>query len=496
MNQKREERVGKSFVKLIKRFKSGLKSTARDSIDLCALKVLGRVCKKFKMATAEGDFVHQCIEQIGFGTFQFLSLSIVFMRAFTFGSMTSVVAIVQPFLRCQMQLTAFEASWIITAENFARIFSSVFIGKTSDIYGRRRTIILSTFMHVFAAVLNSLSSSLTMIVVTRAAIGIAYPSRAATFAYALETLPASKRKYLSLARGFTISGSLFGMFVGITTLQYLNWRWFILLAEGVPSIMTFILACCLTESARFLQEKGRHQEAISVLENIALMNGKDPEIVRCLYNSTVEVSKEDEEVSLSRLEILHRVLVICVFFYTAAVLGTVVNYGSMQFADNPNLISCGDCAHQLKYGYRWAYEISSFLAIFWTIFLLIKCERIVAIRWSFVISIPSLIPFYWNIEQWTLLVSLSLCTLLSSPLLLVGSIYEGELLPTKYRSLGMGVATSVGYFGMTCGGFLSAYVYHESRYICFGAIHIMLLAAAAVSFSVSWKTKDKALKDK
>ena len=59
----------------------------------------------------------------------------------------------------------------------------------------------------------------------------------------------------------------------------------------------------------------------------------------------------------------------------------------------------------------------------------------------------------------------------------------------------MGLATSVGYFGLTCGGFLALYVYHENRCICFGALNVVVLVAAAVAFSVSWKTKGVALKD-
>ena len=118
------------------------------------------------------NFVHNCIEEIGFGKFQILVLAMLFTKLFTFASMISLVAIIQPYLRCQLNLPSFQASWIITAESLAPIFSSPCIGRISDLYGRRRTVFTLSIMHVVTSILNSLSSSLTMIVISRTAVGI------------------------------------------------------------------------------------------------------------------------------------------------------------------------------------------------------------------------------------------------------------------------------------------------------------------------------------
>ena len=124
-----------------------------------------------------------------------------------------------------------------------------------------------------------------------------------------------------------------------------------------------------------------------------------------------------------------------------------------------------------------------------------KCERIVAIRTLLSLLCLILIPFYWYLEGWTLILVVICLSFLSSPYFLVATVYEGELFPTTYRSFGMGIASSFVNFGMMCGGFLSSYVYHESRYTCFGILHTVCVMATITAFFVPWKTKEKALKD-
>ena len=123
-----------------------------------------------------------------------------------------MVVILQPLLRCLMHFTTFQATWIITADSIARVISSVCLGKFSDSYGRRRVILLPFALHLVMSVLSGLSSSLTMIIITRTAVGLATSSRSAVAVYNFEVLPVSKRKYtpllkISLARVCVWHGS-------------------------------------------------------------------------------------------------------------------------------------------------------------------------------------------------------------------------------------------------------------------------------------------------
>ena len=267
------------------------------------------------------------------------------------------------------------------------------------------------------------------------------------------------------------------------------------MAETVPGLMCVILAYFLPESPRFLQGKGRHQEAMEVLEQIAMTNGKDPDIVRRIYHPTGETSLQDEDEALSILQVLQRVTVAAIFLFSGATIIAAIDFGTMQFGENAGLQSCGSCLSHLVYKYRLSAAAAGFVSLGVSVFLLQRCTRIVAIRLLTCLLVLSIIPFYWDLESWILIVAVFVVILIDAPFCLISTVYEGELIPTKYRSLGMGLATSVGYFGLTCGGFLALYVYHENRYVCFGVLNLVTLVAAAVAFSVSWKTKDIALKD-
>ena len=444
------------------------------------------------------NFVHHCIEKIGFGNFQILALAIIFTRVFTFSSMTSLVAILEPYLRCQMSLTTFQASWIVTAELFARIFSSGCIGRISDLYGRQRALFFFYTMHVIAAILNSLATGLTMIVITRAAIGLFSPCRAATIAYVMEALPMSKRHYMSLYRLFNTLGALFSLAVGVVSLRFLNWRWFVFIAEVVPSIMCSVLAYLVPESPRFLYSISKHDEAVAVLEKIAIMNGKDPALVRDLDEmaSDVVVEERDQDTTVPGMEIIQRILVMSLFMYTGALVMYTINYGTMQFGENAEITACGDCAHQLSYNYRIAMVVAVGFSAIIAWILTAKCERIIAIRNSLIILSLVLIPYYWYIEGWALTLVVIFLSFVISPYVIVATVYENELLPTCYRSLGVGVVTSFFNFGVMCGGFLSSYVYHENRYICFGVLHVVCVIAIITACFVPWETKDKALQDR
>ena len=204
---------------------------------------------------------------------------------------------------------------------------------------------------------------------------------------------------------------------------------------------------------------------------------------------------EEEERALSTLEVYQRIFFTCLFSYVDAVVGNAVSYGTRQFGDNAMIKSCGNCAHQLTYRYRLAYEIASAFSVFVTILLMMKCERIKAIRGLFVLLVPSLVPFYFDTSQWGLIMTFVIFSLLYSSLPIVILTYLNELLPTKCRPLAIGSSTSFGYFSSSCAGFLSLYICHENSFLCFGILHFLVLISVAVTFSVPWKTKGKALKD-
>ena len=446
------------------------------------------------------DFTHEWIEQIGFGKFHILVLGVQFTRTFTIGSALSLMTILSPFLRCEMKLTNFQASWIITAVPLTRVFSSFCIGKFADKFGRRNTMVLCFTLHAIFSLQNALSSSLVMIIITRIAIGIFSPVRAATLAYTLEVLPATKRSLISLVKIFYIMGSIFGMVVGILTLRHLNWHWFVVIAEFLPAAASAFLASLLPESPRFLSTNNRQDEAVAVLKDIAKMNGKDPDVLAseispCLHEYHEAKQANKKEKSKTNWNLVKRVIVVSLLSLVASTIGSTLYVGTMQFGENAKVNFCGDCASQLKYKYRWAMEFSIGLSFILTAILIAKCKRIIGIRTMLVLIGINLIPLYWDLKNWSLISTMVFMIIMLSSFTVFVIVYEAELIPTKYRSFSLGITGSSTHFGSFVGSFLALYFYHENIYICFGVLHFGVLVAIIIAFSISWETKDKALED-
>ena len=222
-----------------------------------------------------GDFVHKCMEAIGFGKFHVLMLMSLGLRCFVRGSSNSMLSILQPYLRCQIKLSMFAASWIGTVLAIGRLLGAIPIGRMADRYGRRRSMLCLFSLHVVLSLLNALSSSYTMILITRASTGFVFEAVMLVYTYGMELLPIKKRNYLAVIDGFYGFGFLFAIVSAMGILGTVNWRWYVVVNETIPIAICTLLVANLPESPRYIFSQGHIQRAVKCLEKIAVINGVD-----------------------------------------------------------------------------------------------------------------------------------------------------------------------------------------------------------------------------
>eukprot|EP00112_Aurelia_sp_Birch-Aquarium-sp1_P008610 Seg1953.3 transcript_id=Seg1953.3/GoldUCD/mRNA.D3Y31 product="Synaptic vesicle 2-related protein" protein_id=Seg1953.3/GoldUCD/D3Y31 len=237
-----------------------------------------------------GDFVHKCIEAIGFGKFHVLMLMSLGFRCFVRGSSNCMLAILQPYLRCHLKLSIFTASWLGTTLAIGRLLGAIPIGRMADKFGRRRSMLCLFSLHILLSLLNALSSSYTMILITRASIGLVFEAVMLVYTYGMELLPIKKRNYLAVIDGFQGLGTLFAIFSAVGMLEIVNWRWYVVVTETIPIAICTLLVVFLPESPRYLYSHGYEQEAVKSLEKIAAINGVDLHKIL----SEANISLEDE----------------------------------------------------------------------------------------------------------------------------------------------------------------------------------------------------------
>ena len=220
-----------------------------------------------------GNFIHKCMEAIGFGKFHVLMLMSLGLRCFVRGSSNCMLSILQPYLRCHMKLSVFTASWLGPVLAIGRLLGAIMIGKMADKFGRRRSMLCLFSLHMVLSLLNALSSSYTMILITRGSVGLAFDAVMLVYTYGMELLPIKKRNYLAVIDGFYGLGVLFAIFSAMGILGTVDWRWYMVVVETIPMALCVLLVAILPESPRHLLSQGHIQEAVKSLEKIAAING-------------------------------------------------------------------------------------------------------------------------------------------------------------------------------------------------------------------------------
>ena len=449
----------------------------------------------------DGFDINQRLERIGFGKFNIIALFIVGLRDLSSASSVSIVAIIEPYLRCHWNLTYMTAAWLVLPEALTNIAGSIFIGKLSDRYGRRKTMMLTFILNSYLTLLYSLSSSLLLMAIIRGFIGLVSSSNMIAFTYAMEVLPLSKRKYMSLFKISYFVGNGLGILVGMVSLMYLTWRWAIVLAETIPIALTAVFTFYLPESPRYLIAAGKFDEAEESLQIIAEMNGIEYGYISVPGESPgagdvgqYDKKEQESEEQTSKLEIAKRIAVVSFLQFSGFLFSGTMRFGSMQFGENSDISECGRCSTNMTYKYRWAMEVailSSAIPLYWLIDKVTR-KRTFTILLAYISA--CIVPFYWDIRGWPLIIMMTLICVGFTAMNMLIFVYRAEILPTKIRAFGCGISEACGKVGVCLGQIIALYVHHVDIYLSFGILHVITTVGLIISITALVETKHINLK--
>ena len=164
--------------------------------------------------------------------------------------------------------------WITSILMLGAIFGGILAGQLSDKYGRRKVILISSFVFAIGAIMGAVSPNLMIawLLASRILLGLGVGAASALVpSYMSEMAPANKRGALSgLNQLMIVSGMLLSYVVDFA-LQGLpnniSWRLMLGLA-AVPAIILLLGVLRLPESPRYLIKKGKLDEARQVLSYI------------------------------------------------------------------------------------------------------------------------------------------------------------------------------------------------------------------------------------
>ena len=220
----------------------------------------------------------------------FLIATVVATGGLLFGFDTGVISGAIPFLQSDWGIDNNDVEWITAAGLLGAMLGAVCCGRLSDIFGRRKIILVSAVIFAVGALWSGLATDLKSLVFSRLFLGIAIGVASFTVPlYIAEIAPAHLRgRFVSINQLTVVLGILTSQIVNWQIAEpvalgathemireswngQMGWRW-MFWAMTVPAALFFVFSFILPESPRWLASSGKREAALKVFTR---MGGKE-----------------------------------------------------------------------------------------------------------------------------------------------------------------------------------------------------------------------------
>ncbi|WP_152655851.1 sugar porter family MFS transporter [Oceanobacillus sp. CFH 90083] len=191
-----------------------------------------------------------------------------------FGYDTGVVNGALPFMAESLDLNAFTQGLVASSLLLGAAVGAVTGGRLADYLGRRKNIIYLAILFFFATLGCTLAPNLTIMVISRFALGLAVGGASvAVPGYLAEMSPANRRgKLVTINELMIVSGQLLAFIVNAVLGNMADvipevWRYMLVIA-AIPAVLLFFGMMKMPESPRWLVSKNRTDEALEVLRRV------------------------------------------------------------------------------------------------------------------------------------------------------------------------------------------------------------------------------------
>jgi sugar porter (SP) family MFS transporter len=269
------------------------------------------------------------------GRYAYLIAAVAAISGLLFGFDTAVINGALLFLRQDLQLSTRGTELATSSLLFGCAAGAALAGWLTDRLGRKRILIASALLFAVSAVGAAVPRTLAEFVAARVVGGLAI-GVASVLAplYIAEISPKAIRgRLVSLNQMAIVSGILLAYFVnwalshGGTT----SWRW-MFASAAVPSVAFFLALLFVPESPRFLVEKGREADALTVLTRVGGDGAARAELAE-IRETIAEETGTLRELFEKRLRKPLAIAVFLAVFQQITGINTVIYYGSLIFKD-------------------------------------------------------------------------------------------------------------------------------------------------------------------
>ena len=194
-----------------------------------------------------------------------------------FGYDTAVIAGAIGFLKVKFDLSAAMMGWAASSAIIGSVFGAMFAGKLSDIYGRKKMLLITAILFAISAIGSAIPDSLTQFSIARfvGGLGVGAASMLSPL-YISEVAPAR-------IRGTLVTTYQLAIVLGIQLIYFVNlkisgygdaawnaemgWR-YMLGSEAIPAVIFLLMLFVVPESPRWLSKNGHEDESLKILAKI------------------------------------------------------------------------------------------------------------------------------------------------------------------------------------------------------------------------------------
>ncbi|MDI6807253.1 MAG: MFS transporter [Candidatus Aenigmarchaeota archaeon] len=205
------------------------------------------------------------LEKTPLSRFHFVLLVVACLVYFFAAANTVLIALALPELGKEFKFTSYELGWIVGLLYAGMFLGAFSCGRLSDLVGRKKVIALTTTIHSiftgFSIAVWDFASLAILRVLAGFGLGGILPLPGV---YISEYVPAKYRgRFLGLVETSWVFGTLFASALALLIMPGYGWRGYFLTAF-VP-LVSIPLTLFIPESVRYLEQKGRAEEAQKIL---------------------------------------------------------------------------------------------------------------------------------------------------------------------------------------------------------------------------------------
>lgn len=219
--------------------------------------------------------VDEAISLIGTGCFQFKLILITGLLWSTEAIEMIIITILQPVIIDIWNLDELSSGTLALCVYGGMLFGTFLLGTISDRIGRRLIVIIACIGYSLFSLLSAFSVNYEMLLITRFIVGFFIGGAAVAFTLFAEFSPTRKRgRMLVIQQGFFCFGALFSSLLGLVSMEYLNWRYY-LMFSSIPIWCISLFAGWVPESPHYLMATGKYDECKETLRRVADSNGTE-----------------------------------------------------------------------------------------------------------------------------------------------------------------------------------------------------------------------------